>query len=354
MHDLFNSGIRATFGCLFPKKNKEQIFKIEEFLKEIQAMGKRIEGPPPSIPPESASNVGPTDAAKPKSTTPESSSSPEAAAKIVAGAAGAAASAAATAAVAAGIRRAELDQAAGASDAKKGEAPKGGTVGEAAKAGAPAGADAKKVELKAPSTEEKKEIQTAIDKGIEAGKKADTEQAALDKKIKAEHRAPTAEETKKISDLRELEAKEKKKAVDLAIKYYNIDTSKAAGGVKYDKTVSGEGASNREKRDVRIGDEAFVFKGKVSPEWLASSIYHETVHTVQNSDPKTVEKKGKSADARRAGEYEAYDAEIKAASKTGVSDKMIDELKARRKKELDGMSEANKKKALAGDYKNIE
>jgi hypothetical protein len=149
----------------------------------------------------------------------------------------------------------------------------------------------------------------------------------------------------------------KEEAVKLTIKYYNIDTS-GAHEVKYvsgktseqaaatgkDYKEIGTGTHNRNgKISIEIGDESFQFKGKDSPEWLASAIYHESFHAKNHFKPdkpvfvRETPNSGGPQNAKMsqqdlAEEIQAYMTEQKAAGKIGLSDEMLSEINDRRNK----------------------
>ena len=149
----------------------------------------------------------------------------------------------------------------------------------------------------------------------------------------------------------------KEDAVQLTIKYYGIDTSPAAE-VRYRAPKKGEAveqgtskAPGFEKIDtatrmengklvIDIGDESFQFKGKDSPEWLASSIYHESFHAKNHFNPN--EKPVMKPDSQPAGpanpkmsqeevfqEIEAYQKELSAVGKLGLSNEEAQEIQHR-------------------------
>lgn len=148
----------------------------------------------------------------------------------------------------------------------------------------------------------------------------------------------------------------KDEAVKLTIKYYNIDTSgaqevKYVGGAKeqpasgnkdFEKIGTGTHLRNG-KISIEIGDESFQFKGKESPEWLASAIYHESFHAKKHFKPdkpvfvtETPNSGGpenaKMSQQDLAEEIQAYMAEQQAAGKIGLSDEMISDINNRRNK----------------------
>jgi len=150
----------------------------------------------------------------------------------------------------------------------------------------------------------------------------------------------------------------KEEAIKLTIKYYNIDTS-GADEVKYVGTKTNEQATAAGNEDykkigtgthkrngkisIEIGDESFQFKGKESPEWLASAIYHESFHAKKHFKPdkpvfvtETPSSGGpenaKMSQQDLAEEIQAYMAEQQVAGKIGLSDEMIGDINNRRNK----------------------
>ena len=164
--------------------------------------------------------------------------------------------------------------------------------------------------------------------------------------------------TPSTAELKEIEAAinkgEKQKAIELTVKYYNIDVSYVKGMPKYNKDLSGEGVTRRYTKEVEIGDKAFQFGGKTSPAWLASSILHETVHAKQLTDKERLKNYDASEQTPHAVEVEAYDREISEAGKTGLSGDMINNLKDRRKSEYDSLTADNQKKIDKGDYYSVK
>lgn len=163
-------------------------------------------------------------------------------------------------------------------------------------------------------------------------------------------RTPTAAEIKEISD--KIDAGKHQEAIDLAIKYYNIDVSAVKGSVTYDSSVVGEGAAGAD-RSLRMGDDAFKWDGKTSPAWLASSILHESYHAKQ------IKERGTgwigNDQIRFAVEAEAYDQEVRHAEATGLTKEMLDEVKRRRKEDYyDNLTEDNKKLVDAGKYAEVK
>jgi hypothetical protein len=165
-------------------------------------------------------------------------------------------------------------------------------------------------------------------------------------------RTPTAAELKEITH--EINHGNHQKAIDLAVKYYNIDISSVKGKPTFNKDLSGEGVTRRYSKEVEIGKKAFTFDGKPSPAWLASSILHETVHAKQLSNPQRLKNYDDTEQAPHGVEVEAYDREIAEAKKTGISDDMVKNLQARRKAEYDALTPDNKKKVDAGKYAEVK
>jgi hypothetical protein len=165
-------------------------------------------------------------------------------------------------------------------------------------------------------------------------------------------KTPTPAQLKEIEGA--IKSGDKQKAIELTVKYYNIDISSVKGMPKFNKDLSGEGVTRRYTKEVEIGNDAFEFNGKISPGWLASSILHETVHAKQLSDPQRLKNFDASAQTKHAVEVEAYDREIAEAKTTGLSKEMIDNLKARRKAEYDALTADNQKKHDKGDNASIK
>ena len=162
----------------------------------------------------------------------------------------------------------------------------------------------------------------------------------------------------------------KEKAIQLTIKYYNIDTS-GAQEVKYapPKQVGASGAAGTENKEFKeintgthmrngkisidIGDESFQFQGKDSPEWLAAVIYHESFHAKNHfkSDkpvfvteaPNTgTPEEAKMKQQEIAEEVQAYQTEQKAADKLGLSEEMLTEVNDRQNKMYAMLTDENR------------
>jgi hypothetical protein len=129
------------------------------------------------------------------------------------------------------------------------------------------------------------------------------------------------------------------------VKYVSGKTSEqtaASNDKQYEKI--GTGTHNRNgKISIEIGDESFQFKGKESPEWLASAIYHESFHAKNHFKPdkpvlatETPNSGGpenaKMSQQELAEEIQAYMAEQKASGKIGLSEEMISDINNRRNK----------------------
>ena len=129
-------------------------------------------------------------------------------------------------------------------------------------------------------------------------------------------------------------------AIAEAIKQYGVDTSSAkAGSPVYSASTSGEGATSKDG-NIKIGDKAFS-----SPGWLASSIGHEHVHAQQAADRWYTGPQG-----TLINEIEAYDWEIKNASRFNLSAAEIKELQSRRDAHYNGLNADNKKIIDGGAY----
>jgi WXG100 family type VII secretion target len=149
----------------------------------------------------------------------------------------------------------------------------------------------------------------------------------------------TAEKAAAVKKL--IDAGKKQEAIDEAIRQYGVDTSSAKTGTpKYDSATSGEGGTTKD-RTIKIGDDAFS-----SPGWLASSIGHEHVHAQQAADRWYTGPQG-----TLLNEVEAYDWEIKNASRFGLTANEVKELEKRRKEHYDGLNADIKKIVDGGSYK---
>lgn len=125
-------------------------------------------------------------------------------------------------------------------------------------------------------------------------------------------RRPTAAEIQEIQDA--LDAGNRQRAADLAVRYYGIDTANVPGGIRYDATVADYGVTSFDGR-IRLGPTAFA-----SPEVLASTIAHETTHSNQAaamraSDPTLTDWPASTVDYDEAV---AYDTEVRSAHQTGL------------------------------------
>jgi uncharacterized Zn-binding protein involved in type VI secretion len=125
-------------------------------------------------------------------------------------------------------------------------------------------------------------------------------------------RRPSAAEIQEIQDA--LDAGNRQRATDLAVRYYGINTANVPGGVRYDATVADYGVTSFNGR-IRLGPTAFS-----SPEVLASTIAHETTHSNQAaamraSDPTLTGWPNSTVDYDEAV---AYDTEVRSAHQTGL------------------------------------
>jgi hypothetical protein len=131
----------------------------------------------------------------------------------------------------------------------------------------------------------------------------------------------------------------RKKAIRLADKYYKLPKGNLKGEPEYDEREGGEGSTSPVggKGVVKLGKDAFVWKGKPSAAWLASTKIHELHHSTQIQPDNT----RKPDQPER--EVESYNKELDAAKKTGLTKDMIEELKKRKRGEYDGLPEERKK-----------
>ena len=116
----------------------------------------------------------------------------------------------------------------------------------------------------------------------------------------------------------------------------------ASGNKEYEQIGTGTHLRNG-KISIEIGDESFQFKGKESPEWLASAIYHESFHAkkhfkadkpvfVTETPNSGGPENAKMSQQDLAEEIQAYMAEQQVAGKLGLSDEMIGDINNRRNK----------------------
>lgn len=144
---------------------------------------------------------------------------------------------------------------------------------------------------------------------------------------------------KEIQDL--IKQGKKQEAIDKAIKYYKIDTSKTKS-VTYDPKNKGEAVTSKDGT-VKIGDKAFS-----SPNWLGSSIGHEVEIHVNEQAKKGNWYTGTQGTALQ--EVQAYDYEIANAKRYGTSKKDIADLKARRAAYYSELNSDYKARADAKNY----
>ena len=121
----------------------------------------------------------------------------------------------------------------------------------------------------------------------------------------------------------------RKKAITLADKYFKLPKGNLSGEPEYDESVDGAGqtATVGGKGVVKLGKDAFVWKGKPSAAWLASTKIHEIHHTTQIQPDNTRKPE------RPEREVEAYNKELDAAKQTGITNVQKEELKSRRRDE---------------------
>lgn len=192
----------------------------------------------------------------------------------------------------------------------------------------------------APTGEQKQEVQDKINEGDKVKDELQKKKEEAEKAEKAGEAAKAEIAKKEAEKLLEKLKKLRQDAINLADKYYNPDAKNVKGEPEYDPSVNGEGTTSKNGK-VRMGEDAFS-----DPGWLASSKLHEFVHADQ-AKAGTWTNTDKSANMN---ECEAYDKEIENAEKSGLSEEKIDELKKRRKKHYDALSDDNKKKIDKKDY----
>jgi hypothetical protein len=129
----------------------------------------------------------------------------------------------------------------------------------------------------------------------------------------------TKDQIKEIQDL--IDQGKKQEAIDKAIKYYGIDTSKTKS-VTYDPNNSGEAVTSPDGT-VKVGDKAFS-----SPGWLGSSIGHEVEIHVNEQAMKGRWYTGPQGTALQ--EVQAYDYEISNAKRYGTTATDLADLQKRR------------------------
>jgi hypothetical protein len=178
-----------------------------------------------------------------------------------------------------------------------------------------------------------------------AGKKPIIEEAKLVRTL----RKPSPEQLKEIHNA--IQAGDKDKAINLAIKYYNIDTS-AAKSIQYDKNIRHPGNHNPNTDEIKVGTSAFWAKGKISPEKLAAVIYHETIHARHSKDPN--QQVGTTKQGQWADHLEVWDKTIQAARNAGMGKDVIDEMELYRRDHYYGLTPENRKKVDKGDYNSIQ
>lgn len=129
-------------------------------------------------------------------------------------------------------------------------------------------------------------------------------------------------------------------AIKEAIRQYGVDVSSAKTGTPvHNSSVTGEGATSKDGT-IKIGDKAFA-----SPGLLATVIGHEHVHAQQAADRWYTGPQGTAIN-----EVEAYDWELKNASRFGLTTAEINTIKARRKAHYDLLNADNKKIVDGGSY----
>ncbi|HSE40712.1 MAG TPA: hypothetical protein VLH08_08105 [Acidobacteriota bacterium] len=159
-------------------------------------------------------------------------------------------------------------------------------------------------------------------------------------------RRPSGAELKEIRSA--IESGKNDEAIKLTIRYYNIDVS----GIEEIKYKEGMGNSDgvtsfrSGKAYINIGDSAYRFKrshatgeGVVSPEWLATTIYHESVHAKSHNGHLS---EAVNDQRERAQEIQALDQERSVSHILGLSKEMIAEVEYRRARNYLGLSPENK------------
>lgn len=191
-----------------------------------------------------------------------------------------------------------------------------------------------------PTGKQKQEVQDKINEGDKAKDELQKKKEEAEKAEKEGDAAKAEAAKKEAEKLLEKLKKLRQDAINLADKYYSPDATNVKGEPEYDPSLGGEGHTSKDGK-VKMGEDAFS-----DPGWLASSKLHEFVHANQAKDG-TWTDTDKSANMN---ECEAYDKEIENAEKSGLSKEKIDDLKSRRKKYYDALSDDNKKKVDKKDY----
>lgn len=171
-----------------------------------------------------------------------------------------------------------------------------------------------KIKIETESPEQERAKGGAGKGGAGAGKAGSGSKSSSDPNgIRASAtRTPTASEKAEIDAA--LKSGDQQKAIDLATKYYGIDTTNVTGGVKYDPTESDYGSTGFDGK-VKLGPSATS-----SPEVLASTIVHETTHANQAAANRTANT-SLTDWPKGTVDYDesmAYQSEINSAKTTGV------------------------------------
>jgi RHS repeat-associated protein len=162
----------------------------------------------------------------------------------------------------------------------------------------------------------------------------------------------------KLREIQGLFKTDRQKAIDEAVKYYKIDISSVTdGGPVYYARLIGEGDTVWGR--VRIGPDAFEY----GPEWLGSSIGHESEVHAKQEHPSILERSWDrvfhSSEFSATGYYgqldamhevEAYSYEIKNQGRYGTTQPQIENLERRRNSHYELLTPENKALADRGSY----
>jgi hypothetical protein len=162
-------------------------------------------------------------------------------------------------------------------------------------------------------------------------------------------RNPTEAQKKEIADT--IRAGDKQKAIDLTLKYYGIDSS-AASSIKYDQHMSEIASFDPATKEIKLRTDAFYSQAQISPDKLASVLYHQNTHARHNADPK--EELGKTDQGASAEEIEIFDENISRAQAAGIQQSVIDELEYYRRIHYRSLNPENKQKIDKGQYDDVK
>jgi len=171
--------------------------------------------------------------------------------------------------------------------------------------------------MQVPTTAQINEINDTIDQALRLEKQAqdDADQGHFDR---AEGKLKRA-------------AGLKQKAIRLADKYYGIDKDPASrhlrGEPRYNPRVEGEGVTvlaGAGNGRVSLGPDTFVFNGKASAAWLASTKVHEILGHIPQ-----IQGDGWIPGDNNEQELEAYAQEYDHRATTGLTDDEIQEIRRR-------------------------